>query len=353
MFGWQRLPSLAGSAPRTPRPRARLVDAAEQLLLEEGYAAVTSRRVGARAELKPQLVHYYFRTMDDLFTEVFRRRAEENLARFERAMAADPSLRTLWRLNADPRGAAFSIEFVALANHRKAIRPRSHATPSASVPPSSQALTAALAADGITAEQLPPIVALLLMTGISQILALEDALGVTAGHDATVSFVEGVDRSTRTWCVVEGDGDADPARRQTSLPELALEDLPRGVAGQSVEHGDLLRHLEACQLGAAVLQEQVRRHRRVLAHDDERHRHLAPSIIRTTHHGGLDHRVVLVENPLDLRAGDVLATRDDHVLEAIDDEEVSVLVADADVPGVEPATGERSAGSRQDPSSSP
>ncbi len=110
------------SAPPTRRRRARLVEAAEQLLLEEGYAAVTSRRVAAKAGLKPQLVHYYFRTMDDLFVEVFRRRAEENLARFERAVAADGSLRSLWELNADPRGAAFSIEFVALANHRKAIR---------------------------------------------------------------------------------------------------------------------------------------------------------------------------------------------------------------------------------------
>jgi AcrR family transcriptional regulator len=174
------------------KTRARLVDAAEQLLLDEGYAAVTSRRVGARAELKPQLVHYYFRTMDDLFTEVFRRRAEENLSRFERAMAADPSLRTLWTLNADPRGAAFSIEFVALANHRKAIRAEIARYADRFRAAQLEALTAALAADGIAAEQLPPIVALLLMTGISQILALEDALGVTAGHDATVSFVEGV-----------------------------------------------------------------------------------------------------------------------------------------------------------------
>lgn len=174
------------------KTRVRLVDAAEQLLLEEGYAAVTSRRVGARAGLKPQLVHYYFRTMDDLFTEVFRRRAEENLSRFERAMAADPSLRTLWKLNADPRGAAFSIEFVALANHRKAIRAEIARYAERFRAAQLEALTAALAADGITAEQLPPIVALLLMTGISQILALEDALGVTAGHNATVSFVEGV-----------------------------------------------------------------------------------------------------------------------------------------------------------------
>ena len=60
------------------KTRAQLLDAAELLLLEEGYAAVTSRRVAAKAGLKPQLVHYYFRTMDDLFVEVFRRRADEN-----------------------------------------------------------------------------------------------------------------------------------------------------------------------------------------------------------------------------------------------------------------------------------
>ena len=51
-------------------------------MLEEGYAAVTSRRVGREAGISSQLVHYYFRTMDDLFLEVFRRRAEEGFGRF-------------------------------------------------------------------------------------------------------------------------------------------------------------------------------------------------------------------------------------------------------------------------------
>ena len=102
----------AASASQDSKTRAQLLDAAERLLLEEGYAAVTSRRVAAKAGLKPQLVHYYFRTMDDLFLEVFRRRADENLARFERAIAEDGSLGNLWRLNADPRGAAFTMEFV-------------------------------------------------------------------------------------------------------------------------------------------------------------------------------------------------------------------------------------------------
>ena len=42
----------------------------------------------------------------------------------------------------------------------------------------------------MTDDQLPPIVALLMMTGLTQVLALEDALGVTAGHDTTRSFIE-------------------------------------------------------------------------------------------------------------------------------------------------------------------
>lgn len=172
------------------KTRARLVDAAEQLMLDEGYAAVTSRRVGATAGLKPQLVHYYFRTMDDLFLEVFRRGADANLARMERAVAADGSLRTLWELNADPRGAALTIEFVALANHRKAIRSEIARYAERFRAAQLAAVTTALARDGVAADQMPPIVALLLMTGLTQVMSLEQALGVTAGHDAAVDFVE-------------------------------------------------------------------------------------------------------------------------------------------------------------------
>lgn len=172
------------------KTRARLLDAAEALLLEEGYAAVTSRRVAARAELKPQLVHYYFRTMDDLFIEVFRRRAEQDLPRFEEAIAEDGSLRNLWRLNADPRGARFTIEFMALANHRKAIRAEIARYAERFRAAQLEAVTRALAARGVDEDRLPPIAALLLMTGLSQVIALEGAIGVTDGHEATLAYVE-------------------------------------------------------------------------------------------------------------------------------------------------------------------
>ena len=171
------------------KTRAQLLDAAEALLREEGYAAVTSRRVAARAGLKPQLVHYYFRTMDDLFLEVFRRGADANLAAFEQAIAADGSLRNLWKLNADARAAAFTIEFVALGNHRKEIRAEIARYAERFRAAQMEAVTAALAELGIPKSELPPAVALLLMTGVSQVLALEDALGVSAGHDSTRKFV--------------------------------------------------------------------------------------------------------------------------------------------------------------------
>lgn len=72
-------------------------------MLEEGYAAVTSRRVAAKAGLKPQLVYYYFRTMDDLFLALFRRRAALGLERQALALASPQPLWALWDLSRDPR----------------------------------------------------------------------------------------------------------------------------------------------------------------------------------------------------------------------------------------------------------
>jgi AcrR family transcriptional regulator len=172
------------------KTRTQLLDAAERLLLDEGYAAVTSRRVAAVAGLKPQLVHYYFRTMDDLFLAVFRRRADEGLAFFEQAIAEDGSLQNLWRLNADPRGAAFTVEFAALANHRKAIRAEVARYAERHRAAQVEAVAAALADRHLTEDGMPPVAAVLMMTGLTQVLAIERSLGVTAGHDDTLAFVE-------------------------------------------------------------------------------------------------------------------------------------------------------------------
>src|SRR5215470_4446736 len=97
-------------APRRARAasaekRARLLDATEEIILREGYAAVSSRSVAARVGIQAPLVHYYFPTLDDLFVAVLRRRAEKNVERMEAALASAEPLRAWWDLASDPRGA--------------------------------------------------------------------------------------------------------------------------------------------------------------------------------------------------------------------------------------------------------
>ena len=185
--------------------RTALLDAALQLMLDEGYAAVTSRRVAAEAGLKPQLVHYYFRTMDDLFLALVRRGAEQNLERQTRALASAQPLRALWEFSSDPRGTTLTVEFAALANHRKAIRAELAAYAEQFRRLQSEVLGSVLAGYGIDPDTFPPEVVLVLMTSISQVLAMEEALGMTVGHDGMRALVE------RCLTDHEGGSSGDPA----------------------------------------------------------------------------------------------------------------------------------------------
>jgi TetR/AcrR family transcriptional regulator len=110
------------SEPELHSSQARLLDAAEAIMRESGYAAVTSRQVAARAGLKPQLVHYHFRNMDELFLALFQRIATELIRRQEEAARSDNPLREMWNNLTDNWARALLHEFVALGNHRKIVR---------------------------------------------------------------------------------------------------------------------------------------------------------------------------------------------------------------------------------------
>jgi AcrR family transcriptional regulator len=162
-------------------------------MLEEGYAAVTSRRAAAKAGLKPQLVYYYFRTMDDLFLALFRRRAEQGLQRQAQALDSPQPLWALWDLSRDSRGTALTMEFIALANHRKTIRAEIASVAERLRAEQVAGLESVLAGYGITAEQCPPMVFTVLLSSISRFLVIErEALDMSSGHDETVAFVEGI-----------------------------------------------------------------------------------------------------------------------------------------------------------------
>ena len=170
--------------------RGLLLDAAEQLMLEEGYAAVTSRRLANKAGLKPQLVHYYFRTMEDLFLAVFRRRAEEALEVHAQLLLSPQPLWALWRFGTDPAFTRISMEFMALANHRKEMRAEIAYYAERFRDEQRQAVTAALQRYGVNSEDVPPVVWTVLMTSLSRFLVLEQAIGMSSGHAETLELVE-------------------------------------------------------------------------------------------------------------------------------------------------------------------
>ncbi len=109
------------SAVDESRTRTALLDAAQELMIEEGYAAVSSRRVGAKAGMNPAMVHYYFGTMDGPSSHCFVA-GRPSFERLARALLSAQPLWGFWEATHDQGNSAMTMEFIALANHRKAIR---------------------------------------------------------------------------------------------------------------------------------------------------------------------------------------------------------------------------------------
>lgn len=171
--------------------RLRLLDAAEELLLTAGHTAVSSRRVAERAGLKHQLVHYYFRTMDDLFLAMFRRRGDQGVAEQAAALASPQPLWALWRFNTDPAWTALTMQFMALANERAALRSEIASYAERLRAEQIEAVAGLLARYGIDGDEFPATVLTVLMTSASRMLIIEhEALGMTLGHAETIEFVE-------------------------------------------------------------------------------------------------------------------------------------------------------------------
>jgi TetR/AcrR family transcriptional regulator of autoinduction and epiphytic fitness len=170
--------------------RRRLIEATAQIMHDEGYAAATSRRVAARAGVRQPLVHYYFPTMDDLFLAVLREGADAALDQMRAALTDNNPLRVLWAINSDPRRTVLNTEFMALANHRKAIGVELKAYAECVRDMETAAVTLVLRAHGIDLDTYPPIVISMLIAQIARCLCNEGAVGVTLGHDEMRRFVE-------------------------------------------------------------------------------------------------------------------------------------------------------------------
>jgi AcrR family transcriptional regulator len=169
--------------------RKAILDATEKIMREEGYAAVSSRRVAEQAGLKSQLVHYHFGTMDELFLALFRRGEDEFLQRQLAALTSANPVRELWNLSIDADTNLVS-EFIALAVHRKAVRDDIARSNDRMRTIQTAVLARALQEAGIKSDAMPPDVLAFLIAAVSRTMVTETALGASGAHDAILTFVE-------------------------------------------------------------------------------------------------------------------------------------------------------------------
>lgn len=171
------------------KSRALLLDAAEELMRTEGYAAVTSRRLAAQAGLKPQLVHYYFRTMDDLFVELFHRGSSSYLERQRALLTAEAPLKALWEISYDQNKGALIVEFMALANHRKELSAAIKEYGDEMRKLQTKILTRILKESGVDTKKWSPVAVAFVLECVARSMVMESNLGQEGGHKEVRALV--------------------------------------------------------------------------------------------------------------------------------------------------------------------
>jgi len=175
---------------KSTRVRSAILDATEQIMKEAGYAAVSSRKVERRAGLKSQLVHYYFRTMDDLFAAVWQRYDDRFLENQARVLASDRPLRALWERSIDPETTTLRHEFIALANHRKTIRELVARSTKRILNMQVAAISELFERHEVRPKDFSPVVLVQLFSFVSRSLITQRNLGLSEDHAEIVKFID-------------------------------------------------------------------------------------------------------------------------------------------------------------------
>jgi AcrR family transcriptional regulator len=87
----------ASTTPARAAAEEALLDAAERLLVEVGYAKITTRRLAVEAGVNHGLVHYYFGSNENLLVRALERFTGRLIARQRELYAADIPFVEKWR----------------------------------------------------------------------------------------------------------------------------------------------------------------------------------------------------------------------------------------------------------------
>jgi AcrR family transcriptional regulator len=177
-------------------PVDALLDAAERLLVEQGYGAITTRRLAEQAGVNPGLVHYHFGSMEEVMVQVLERFTARLIARQRAMYSSDrPFLekwRSAWAFQEEDLANGYSkiwLELQAMAWNRPELRARVQHVNEEWRRVLTEAIAPALRDYGFETLSLEATVGVVMT--MAQGYALERLSGIDRGHAALLSEIEG------------------------------------------------------------------------------------------------------------------------------------------------------------------
>lgn len=170
------------------KTRSRLIDEALKLLAEEGVGALTARRLAQRLELSFQIVHYYFKSMDDLLIAVIEHGMVGILEVLKNAALSSNPLSALIDLHCGQAGAAMGLEFEIYASRRPSVRDVVKRYIEQLRQAELDIVSSHLKQHDLD-QRLSPLAVTVVLTSAFRVLALEEAVGVFRGHDETLAWL--------------------------------------------------------------------------------------------------------------------------------------------------------------------
>jgi TetR/AcrR family transcriptional regulator len=184
---------------RSPRDEATeaLLDAAERMLVRDGYGAITTRRVAAEAGLNHGLVHYYFGSMEELLLQVLERFTRRLVERQREMYGADVPFIEKWRtamryLEEDFRAGYPKIwlELQAMAWNRPELQERLLDIDAEWRSTLRGAFAEAIDEYGLDRRSFPLEAVVSLVMTFNKGIELEQLLGIRAGHAELLAWID-------------------------------------------------------------------------------------------------------------------------------------------------------------------
>jgi len=184
----------AGASEGRREAIAALLDAAEHLLVEQGYGAITTRKLAEQAGVNHGLVHYYFGSMEEVMVQVLERFTARLIERQRTMYASERSFlakwRTAWAFQEEDLSSGYSkiwLELQAIAWNRPELRARVQQVSDEWRRVLTEAFAPALREYGFDALSLDAAVSLVMT--MAQGYALERLSGIDEGHAALLSEI--------------------------------------------------------------------------------------------------------------------------------------------------------------------